>query len=310
VADSPYNLRNFRPGDLESYLSLASEAEECDGGGRPASATILRECLHRPNHVPERDLFVAQLGDSLVGYLDITPETGIRRAVLDCAVHPDHRRRGLATGLCQLALSRAADMGATIAHASAGQENVAAATLLDKLGFKVVRRQLEMRLAMSEVGSPDSGRAAPRLRRLERGEEKTLAELQNRCFAGSWGFNPNTAEDIAHRLNLSDSSPGDVVLACEGDRAVAYCWTTLPGRTDPGQPAHRGRIHMMGVDPEYQGKGMGRAVLLAGLAHLRSEGVEWAELTVDSGNGVACTLYESVGFRVSSSTIWYEKTLR
>jgi mycothiol synthase len=66
---------------------------------------------------------------------------------------------------------------------------------------------------------------------------------------------------------------------------------------------------MLGVDPDYRGRGIGKRALLAGLAHLKSKGIQVAGLTVDSQNAVAYALYESCGFQFSSAGAWYEKTL-
>jgi len=66
---------------------------------------------------------------------------------------------------------------------------------------------------------------------------------------------------------------------------------------------------MLGVDPDYRGKGIGKELLLAGLAHIKSKGLQVAELTVDSENEAACALYQSIGFQVRSNTFWYEKLI-
>ena len=66
---------------------------------------------------------------------------------------------------------------------------------------------------------------------------------------------------------------------------------------------------MLGVDPDYRGKGTGKRVLLAGLDRLRSKSLQVAELTVDSENKTACALYKSIGFRVQTSSFWYEKVI-
>ena len=66
---------------------------------------------------------------------------------------------------------------------------------------------------------------------------------------------------------------------------------------------------MLGVDPDYRGKGVGKGVLLAGLSYLKSKGLRVAELTVDSRNKVACSLYQSVGFKTWLSSLWYEKVI-
>jgi mycothiol synthase len=66
---------------------------------------------------------------------------------------------------------------------------------------------------------------------------------------------------------------------------------------------------MLGVDPDYQGRGLGRQLLLVGLSYLKSKGLRVVELTVDSENKVACALYKSVGFNLWTSSLWYEKRL-
>jgi len=66
---------------------------------------------------------------------------------------------------------------------------------------------------------------------------------------------------------------------------------------------------MLGVDPDYRGRGIGRIALLAGLSHLKNKGVQVVELTVDSENEVACALYHSVGFQTLTSSLWYEKII-
>jgi mycothiol synthase len=59
----------------------------------------------------------------------------------------------------------------------------------------------------------------------------------------------------------------------------------------PGEGA--GRIYMLGVDPDYRERGLGRQLLLIGLSYLKTKGLQVIELTVDSENKVACALYRS-----------------
>jgi ribosomal protein S18 acetylase RimI-like enzyme len=50
-------------------------------------------------------------------------------------------------------------------------------------------------------------------------------------------------------------------------------------------------------------------VLTAGLAHLNSKGVRVIEVTADSENEAALALYQSAGFEVCASSLWYEKVI-
>ena len=309
MSDLNYIVRNYRLTDFNNYVQFHLEVERLEQAGRCISPQALGEGLGRPNYSPENDLFIAEIDGKVVGYIDVTPELGIGRAVLDCLVHPELRRKSLATQLFHYAVRCATELKARVAYVNIPQHNVAAASLLSKLGFKFVRRFLELRRGLAEVHLPNAKHIALPCRPLQRGEENKLTEIQNRCFAGTWGYNPNTVEEIAYRLNLTNCSPEDVILVCDEENLVGYCWTTINKEENTTLGRSKGRIYMLGVAPDYQGKGIGKQVLMAGLSHLKSKGLEVAEVTVDSNNRAACALYESVGFKISSTSEWYEKAL-
>ena len=165
-----------------------------------------------------------------------------------------------------------------------------------RMGLADIQKQ-DMGIAFDEAD-----RAAREFSFLRPGEEEKLAQFQNRSFAGSWGYNPNTPEMIKYRLSLGHRSPRDVVMAYEGDMLNGYCWTEVVREGE-------GRIYMIGTDPDYRGQGLGRKLLLAGLSRLKSKGVKIVWLVVDSANETACALYNSVGFRRHTSYLWYEKAV-
>ena len=105
--------------------------------------------------------------------------------------------------------------------------------------------------------------------------------------------------------------PGRPVdMAFDSDKPVAYCWTGIYFSKDKGPGERMGRIYMLGVEPDYRGRGLGRQILLAGISYLESKGVRVVELTVDRENRVAYALYTSVGFKPWKSSLWYEKRLQ
>ena len=52
-------------------------------------------------------------------------------------------------------------------------------------------------------------------------------------------------------------------------------------------------MYVVGIDPTAQGIGLGRIVTLAGLDHLRDEGVEDVLLYVESDNAPAIAIYRA-----------------
>ena len=305
----PFTIRNYRPSDFKGYIQLYVESEQFDRSGRFVSSQALAKGLGRPNYSPEKDLFIAEIERKIVGYISLTPELGIGRVLLDCLVHPRCRRKGIATKLSFHAMQRGKELGAKVMQISIQEANLAAKGFVSNLGFNFVRRFVELKLDFYNIHLPDVNRGAFAIRGLRPGEEAELTKLQNRSFVGTWGFNPNTTEEIVYRQNLSCSSPKDVVMAYEGDKPIGYCWTEVNAEENTVRGEEKARIHMMGLDPDYQKKGIGKDILLTGLAHLRNNGIEVVELTVDSGNEAARSLYGSVGFEVYSTTEWYEKAV-
>ena len=300
-------IRNYQLGDFRKYVQLQAEVEKTEPTGRCASPQFVADQLGRPNHCPEQDLFIAEIGDNTVGYVDIEAELAIGRVVLDCSVHPGHRRKGLATELFSRATKRIKELGVKVVHVNIRQDNMVAGKILTGLGFKVVRQFLELKLDIGRVDGLDI-QPAIEWRHLQPGQEDELTELQNRAFAGTWGYNSNTVETITFRINLSTWSREHIVLAYDEDRAVGCCWTGII--CEEGIPSVRkGRIHMLGVAPSHRRKGIGRQLMMVGLARLRNRGIRVAELTVDSENKAACALYQALGFAVQARTLWYEKLI-
>jgi len=319
MSNSLYNIRNYQPADFNKYVLLIAEAEKLEPSGRCVSPRVVAEQLEGPKYSPEQDLFIVEIDEDIVGYMDVKPELTIGRVVLDCWVSPEHRRRGLATRLLNNATDHARLLGAKAAHVNIREDKVVARRALSRLGFSLIRRFLELRLDIPDVDetvkerlpsrlSVDMAQAALGCRYLQPGEEDKLTQLQNRAFVGAWGYNPNTVGEMTFRINSSTYSREDIALIYERDNAIGYCWTGIS--CEEGVPSIRkGRVLMLGVDPDYRDKGIGKKLVLAGLARLKSKGLQVAELTVDSENKAACVFYQSLGFEVQAKTFWYEKVI-
>ncbi|MFC1963943.1 GNAT family N-acetyltransferase [Chloroflexota bacterium] len=294
---SSYIVRGFRPADTEQCLRLHAEAEREESG---MLCLDFAGRLSRPGCSPGDDIFVAETAGEVIGCLEMFPETGIGRVVLSCQVQPAHRRRGVSRQFLHRAEQRANELGVRSLQACVDAGDALAKTALSRLGFRAVRRFLEMRTVLEKFRDTHTPGCQP----MRPGEEAKLTRLQNRSFAGSWGYHPNTLEQITYHFSAGEASPEDVILCCLGDKPAGYCWTMV---FPNGKGAGRGRVFMMGVDPEHRGEGIGRRVLTAGLAHLKRKGIAEVDITVDSENEVAISLYRATGFEAKASSLWYER---
>ena len=81
----------------------------------------------------------------------------------------------------------------------------------------------------------------------------------------------------------------------EPGRLAAFHWTKV--EPDVGADGPRvGEVYAVGVSPDAQGLGLGRALTLAGLHRMAEQGVDVVDLYVDADNAAAVRLYESLGF--------------
>jgi len=309
MSESAFIIRNYRPQDFNKLVEFGAEAEKQKQSYNRTSLQDLIESLSRPHHFPENNLFVAELIGDIIGYVDVVPELEIGRVVLCCLVHHDYRKDVYVKRLVEHGLIRATELGVKRVHIVIPQESMMAKRLFSIMGFRFVRRFLELKLDLYASQLPDIDKNDILFRFLRGGEEEKLMNIQNRSFANTWGYNPNTLEEVIYRSSLPNCSPEDVILACEADNPIGYCWTRrIFGKNDT-KSSDKGRIYMLGVDPNYRGRGVGKKVLMAGLSYLKSKGIKSVELTVDSENKVACSLYRLTGFDVLGCSLWYEKVL-
>jgi mycothiol synthase len=298
----PHSIRNYRPDDFDALVGLYGEAERLEPAGRAVSPQLVAANLGRPGYDPKQDLFLLFVAGRPAGWLEVSPELGIGRVVLWAWLHPDWRGRGLAGEMLQRAMRRAAAMGARVAQINI-HEDSRLQEVLEHAGFALVRRFYEYELETAAIDRAAAFAALRACRYLRPGEEAALTDIQNRSFAGTWGYDPNSLDTIAYRTHLPHFSYEDVIIAETDGEIAGYCWTEV----DPAKGGREGRICMIGVSPEHREHGLGRRLLLAGLERLAEQGVGTIVLTVDSENQAACALYWSVGFTLRNGSLWYEK---
>jgi len=292
-------VRNCQPqdaGDSAAYERLKEGA-------------VFAHLLSKPDYRVDENLFLAEADSAIVGFINVLPELGINRAVLDYAVSPSYELKALLPELIKPALKRAGELGASVVHLGIPSLETEPAEVASSLGFKPVRRFCDMQLNISGIDLDGADRLDWAYRYFKDGDEKLLSDIQNRCFAGAWGYNPNTVADTAWQLKVRNHCPEDVILALDKGEVIGYCWTESECGRELSAGSLKGRIYMLGVDSRHRARGLGRQLLRMGLLHLKSQGRELIEITVDTQNVAAVTLYHSLGFHVCRESMWYEKDL-
>ncbi len=305
MAKLEYIVRNYRPSDFESLARLS--ARQNRSYGRIQTTPEFAECLKRPGFSPERDLFIAEAGGIAVGYAHITIEAFIGRVHLRGWIDPPHRRRGLAARLLKPVSARTIDLGIDSIQTAVFQENRTAREALPRLGFTCIRRYLDMEIDIVTIPAELLARAGKNCRQMQAGDEKPIMELQNRAFARNWGYQPYDLDTFVYDINLNNRSWRDLIVCPAQGDITGYCWTEIDEFITVNGVEKRGFVNMLGISPDNRSRGIGRQVLLAGLCHLKNNGIVKASLSVDILNSTACALYRSLGFIGYGSTLWYER---
>ncbi|MFV2038770.1 MAG: mycothiol synthase [Acidimicrobiales bacterium] len=93
------------------------------------------------------------------------------------------------------------------------------------------------------------------------------------------------------------------VLELEG-RMAGFCWAKIHVDHDPPL----GEIYVIALDPDFQGRGLGGPMTLAGLEWLSAQRVTVSGLYVESDNHAAIRTYHRLGFTVHSTNRAYAAT--
>jgi mycothiol synthase len=299
-------VRNYTHHDFEAYCHIHSLAVRESGGDILEESHYTKILLARPHYFPQQDLFVLEKeGQGLIGFADIYSETIINRVILEGFVHPDYRRTGLAARMLARVLTRSREIGVDLAYMCVRDNNHAAGRFLSTAGFAPKRYFLEFERRLERIDGSLPDLDSGYFGKFQVGQEALLAQVQNDVFTGSWGFCPNTTEDIKYYLRLTKIRLEDVIAVKDGNEILGYLWPQIC----ESSRGRMGRIHMFGVVSGFRGKGLGRQLMLSAFAWCQQKSLETVELMVDELNRPAVALYESLDFQVKARNIWYEKRL-
>jgi mycothiol synthase len=257
--------------NLDGLRDLAEAAGRADGAEPLDEATWLAL-----RHHPEK--FVSLVEDDGFALL--------RGEHLDLAVAPGHRRQGRGRALADRILE---GVSGTV-HAWSHVDHPGARRLAEELGFRRTRELWVMRLPNDvRLDSTDL-----EVRSFRAGDEDELLRVNAAAFAHHPEQGSLDHDGLAERMSESWWDPADLLVAEEDGRMLGFHWTKVHPASS-GQTPH-GEVYVLGVDPAAQGRGLGKALTLAGLAHLRDHGVGEILLYVEADNDPAVALYRRVGF--------------
>lgn len=309
MPDAPAHLSgcdHLADSEVAALRGLIDAVTEADGV-RPLSEHVW---LHVTHGGDERAWHLLARDDDghLVGYAHLDTTDHVEGPSAEVVVHPAFRRRGIG----RMLVTRLLDISHGSLRLWAHGEHTAAQRLAESLGFSRYRTLWQMRRSLHAVMPEPEIPSGIVVRSFVVGhDEKPYLRVNERAFAelpdqGLW-----TVKDL-HRREAEDWFDPDGFLmawdtSTQPETLAGFHWTKVHGSQDHGDHSHAaiGEVYVLAVDPPWRGTGLGRALTLMGLHHLRRLGLDQVMLYVDTANAGAIRLYESLGFVRWDSDVMY-----
>jgi mycothiol synthase len=271
------------PAELSASVAAGATTESDNSGSGGA--------VHALGHDPE--------SGELVGCAQLIWEEASPVAAV--VVDPGHRRRGIGSLLWQT-LAAATSTTAAPLRVWAKADDPAAQALARRLGLRAIRTLLVLGRSLSGDLPPTDPPPGIVLRTFRRGTDVDGWLATNaRAFATHPEQGSITRADLEQRMAEPWFDPEGLLLAVRHDTGeiVGFHWTKLESGSSTGE------VYVIGVDPTAGVRGLGTALLGAGLRHLRDSGASDVDLYVEADNERALSLYRRYGFAPVSADVMY-----
>lgn len=336
-ATPEWSLHSFRgrPGspELEALAQLARAAEDADGhppfneqtwvqlrSGDDADAVGGVLALLRGG--PEHD-------DAEAAGAAVVIAAGDGSFVIEMVVRPEDRGHGIGTDLS--AALETALQGKPVQAWSHGDDR-GAALLAARHGLEPVRELWRMRRSTAagaatatrpaETNGDTDSTADPGAVVLPDGveirpfrvgvDEAAWLAVNAAAFATHPEQGRMTLSDLQERERSEWFDPAGFLLAWDADGTLlGFHWTKVhAAHTDPRGVKQDaiGEVYAVGIAPQAQGRGLGKALTLAGMEHLKAAGLGTIMLYVDADNEAAVRLYRKLGFERWDGDVMYARS--
>ncbi|HEX3493038.1 MAG TPA: mycothiol synthase [Streptosporangiaceae bacterium] len=281
--------------EATAVLDLVRRAASADGVGPLSEHARLH--VRYGGEPGARDLLL-RLDEQLAGYAHLDPPDPESGSSGELIIDPGFRDQGLGLALIRALIAEA---GGHALRLWAHGDLPAADRLAVTAGFERTRTLYQMRRPLTgEIAEPHVAEGVE-IRTFQVGQdEDAWVAINHKAFAshpeqGSW-----TRADLDLREREPWFNPAGFFLADRDGRLAGFHWTKIhdsrDADDDPAGAEPIGEVYVVGVDPQEQGTGLGRALTLIGLHYLRDRGLPAVMLYVDGDNTPAIRLYETLGF--------------
>ncbi|WP_329385816.1 mycothiol synthase [Streptomyces sp. NBC_01716] len=287
-------LDEITPQQARDVLELLDAAARADGVQAVSEQGRLQ--LRGGSRVGVRH-FLLTVGGELLGYAQLEETDPVEAPAAELVVHPSHRGRGHGRALGAALLAASGKRLRVWAHGGKS----AARHLAQVLGLSMFRELRQMRRPLEPLDIPEP--VLPdgvTVRTFVPGRDDAAWLAVN---AAAFAHHPEqgglSQRDLDDRVAEPWFDPEGFFLAERDGQLVGFHWTKVHAAEQLGE------VYVVGISPDAQGGGLGKALTAIGLRHLAARGLPTAMLYVDADNTAAVTVYERLGFTTHEVDLMY-----
>ena len=317
--------RPLTTADLASWHALVRDIEAEDRPSERYTVEDLQDDLENGSWKdPAVDSVVGLDGNGVpvaFGHVEVRPgDTRVVRAFCWGGVHPAWRGRGIGSALLRWqeevarrkVRARPGDAPGRMV-VQVDEHLLRTRQLLERSGLAPARWYVEMTRPLDaahpvpRVPVPPGYRVEP----YSPAWSEQVRVTHNVAFADHWGSEPRSPEDwqratVGGRAFRPDWSH----VALHAGDVVGYTVASAYPQDWAAQGYTSGWTDLVGVLRAHRGRGLAPALLTASMRGMTTDGMERADLGVDSENGTgALGVYTRLGYRAAGRTISYTKEL-
>ncbi len=247
--------------------------------------------------------------NQIIGYAHLDQTDLVAGPSVELVVDPSYRGAGVGKALLSEAIKICGKSLRLWVHG----EQEAAHSLAASFNFEKIRTVMQMSKSLTDIQPLPVIDKEIIIRSFLPGiDSDAWLELNNKVFKdhpeqGGWQLS-----DLNHRLSEEWFDEKGFFIVEKNKQVIASTWTKVHGEHShdhDGEASHAhpaiGEIYITAVDPDYAGLGIGKALTITALNYLKYKGLKDAMLYVDFDNKAALSLYDSLGFKLSSKDILY-----
>jgi mycothiol synthase len=302
------HLNHLSKSQQESVLALIQAAHDFDGTP-PIAEHVLLHLRHGGDKSDSH--IVLEENSQVIAYAHLDTTDLVAGPSIEAVVHPSQRGKGLGSLILKEAIKVCGDKTRIWSHGDLPAAKAIAASLkLERLWSNLL-----MSKSLGDIQPVTS--KYPIRTFMPDFDNQAFLSLNNKVFAnypdqGGW-----SEGDLKVRLNEYWFDEKGFFVSEDMGKVIGFCWIKIHGahtHSHSGEDDHHGHdalgeIYVLAVNPDYQGQGVGRDLIITGLNYLKYQGLDKVLLYVGVENKPAIKLYKSLGFYEFGSDICYRKII-